>query len=81
MTLAKDEMSVPSPPTTSIRLNKVNNTLKSIYSILGVETNEEITASTNAKTKTASFFNIFNILVVLCLRDMVLNILYHSLRG
>ncbi|WAG75751.1 hypothetical protein [Clostridium estertheticum] len=61
----------------SIRLNNVNKTLKSMYSILGVEKNDVIIESAKASEKTRSFLNILNICAMLFLRELMLNISNH----
>ena len=62
-----------------IRLNNENNTLKSIYSILGNEKNEVITARDKAKVKTTSFLNILSCFAKVFLREIESNIIYPSL--
>ena len=54
--------------------NKVNKTLKSMYSILEIQKNEVIITRVIASIKTKLFLNIFNIYVMLCLSETVINI-------
>jgi len=66
-------------PTIIIRLNKVNKTLKSMYSILGKEKKEVIMASIAARVNTTSFLKKFKVFVVLCFTVAMFNISDHSL--